>query len=72
MGLDETTSRVLDLLQWVTELSNVVHDIDTERKTLGLACLNGVPQKRAINGENLETLGKRRRVEEHEQAELAM
>ena len=72
MGLDETTSRVLDLLQWVTELSNVVQDIDAERKTLGLACPNGVPQKRAINGENLETLGKRRRVEDHEQTELAM
>ncbi|KIJ94849.1 hypothetical protein K443DRAFT_125056 [Laccaria amethystina LaAM-08-1] len=72
MGLDETTSRVLDLLQWVTELSNVVHDMDAERKMLGLACPNGAPQKRAINGENLETLGKRRRVEEHEQAELAM
>lgn len=72
MGLDETTSRVLDLLQWVTEISNVVHEIDTERKTLDLACPNGAPQKRAINGENVETLGKRRRVEEHEQTEIAM
>lgn len=66
MAAEEGTSRVLDLLQWITEFSHAVKEVDKDHKISSVMYTNGstMPKRLAnFNEENGEEWAKRRRLD---------
>lgn len=66
MAEEEGTSRVLDLLQWITEFSHAVTELDEDHKISSIIYTNGstMPKRSAnFNEENGEEWAKRRRLD---------
>lgn len=66
MAAEEGTSRVLDLLQWITEFTHAVKEVDEGHKLTSIIYTNGSTMaKRSanFNEENGEEWAKRRRLD---------